>query len=965
MRTQPTGRQQRGPILKGVRVTELKADGLLLPDVARAVLRREATGDWSMTETQGGFWWYLEPAGLTGQPVQGWKIHVSATPLSAPMVLARAAEVLVRAGCAFKFAATPETVAALVSAEYDRGGGGKFLTAYPMDDDQFRAVTGALDGATAGLPGPVIMSDRPLRPGSLVHYRYGAFSGTSVFTNDASYENRLVAPDGRTVPDARLAWFSPPDWAPPAPVDEPVAAAPDRGRSVLLADRFVVSRAIRMSVRGGVYRATDRETGADVVIKQARPHTAVTLSGFDARDRLRREERSLRLLADTGLTPRPVELFEHQGDLFLALEQIEASTLRTWMDHLDPAGPDAPERIHSIAVQLVDLLAELHRRGLVVRDFTPNNVMVRADGRLRLVDLEAAVPPGVPTAREYTLGYVAPEYEDSPKTGLAPAQDTDLYSLGATIFFAATAVNPLLLADDGPAPRARHDRLAAWVRAMAADNPTLHRLAPLILGLMAHEPADRWSLDTARAFLAGPPDPSADPLTDLPTDPHANPPANPPADQPAARPPGLLAEDRDELLGDGLRYLLSTMDIRALRLWPATGFGETSDRSNVQYGAAGVLAVLVRAATASPAASGAPAAEELLAGVRAAATWLEQAWPTEPTILPGLHFGRAGTAWALFDAARALGDGEMAQRAADLALRVPVAWPNPDVCHGVTGAGMAQHYLWQATGDQRFADRAVRCAEFLHGAADRGDDRVVWPIPADFDSQLAGLVHYGFAHGVAGAGCFLLSTAVSFDRPADLELAELAGRTLVDVAVTADDGTAAWPSGEEAGQPMVHWCSGSSGVGTFLIRLWAVTGDDRYRELAGQAAAAVWRMRWYCTPAACHGLAGNAQFLLDLADLLGVDRYRAWAEDLVVCAHTRAFRRQGCLVVPDESMSDVTAGYQTGLAGFLDLLLRLRDGGRRLWLPELDRPAVHWTAARVPAAARLPAAARVPATVAR
>jgi hypothetical protein len=65
-------------------------------------------------------------------------------------------------------------------------------------------------------------------------------------------------------------------------------------------------------------------------------------------------------------------------------------------------------------------------------------------------------------------------------------------------------------------------------------------------------------------------------------------------------------------------------------------------------------------------------------------------------------------------------------------------------------------------------------------------------------------------------------------------------------------------------------------------------------------------------------------------------------------------------------MSDVTAGYQTGLAGFLDLLLRLRDGGRRLWLPELDRPAVHWAAARIPAAARVPAAAtRVPATVAR
>ncbi|OLE22748.1 MAG: hypothetical protein AUG49_18070 [Catenulispora sp. 13_1_20CM_3_70_7] len=911
-------------------VTELDADRMMLQDLARAVLARHGDDGWSLTETQGGFWCYLEPGGgERPQPVQGWKLHVSATPLSAPVVLSRAAEILVRAGCPFKFAATLETVASLVSAEYDRGGGGKFITAYPVDDDQFQAVAGDLDEATAGLPGPTIMSDRPLRPGSLVHYRYGVFSGTGVFTNDASYENRLVAPDGRLVPDQRLGWFSPPDWAPPAPVAERVGMDAGAGTPVLLDDRYVVSTAIRLSIRGGVYRAEDRHTGAGVVIKQARPHTAVTFGGFDARDRLRREERSLRLLARTRLTPEPIGLFEQQGDLFLVLEQIEGVPLRTWADRVDRDAEGAARRIYEVVTELVALLAELHGHGLVVRDFTPNNVMVQPDGRLRLVDLEAAVRPGAAVAREYTLGYVAPEYEDSPRLGFAPDQTTDLYSLGATVFFTACALHPLLLPDDAAGGRSRGDRLGAWVDAMAADNTVLRTLAPLILGLMADEPADRWSLAAARAFLA---------------------------ELPVALPmrtgtrPALRVDDRDRLTRDGLRYVLSTMDEQAPRLWRASGFGETSDRCNVQYGAAGVLAVLTRAATAGRSVPGGPSREDLLDAVRRTAAWLEDAWPAEPTILPGLHFGRSGTAWALFDAAHALGDQAMARRASDLALRVPVTWPNPDVCHGMAGAGMLQLYLWQVTGDRRFAERAVRCADALHLAADRTEDRVLWPIPEDFDSQLAGLVHFGFAHGVAGVGSFLLATGVALGRGADVELADLAGRTLADVAVPLDDGTAVWPSGEKDGPPMVHWCSGSSGVGTFLIRLWAVTGRDRYRELAELAAAAVWRTRWYCTPAACHGLAGNAQFLLDLADLLNEDRYRTWAEDLVVCAHTRALVRDGCLVVPNESLADVTVDYQTGLTGFLDLLLRLGDGGRRLWMPELQHPAAFWTGAIRPAA---------------
>ncbi|TGA98076.1 serine/threonine protein kinase, partial [Streptomyces palmae] len=167
--------------------------------------------------TGSGFWCRVTPA---GRPLrtQGWKLHLSATPLSAPYVLTRAADILIRHRFAFKFAATVDGVRELVSRHADRGSGGKFLTVYPeCDEDRLRELAEALHRATSGLPGPGILSDRRYRPGSLVHYRYGAFGGVPVLGNDGTYETLLIAPDGSLAPDHRKAWFSPPPWAPRDP----------------------------------------------------------------------------------------------------------------------------------------------------------------------------------------------------------------------------------------------------------------------------------------------------------------------------------------------------------------------------------------------------------------------------------------------------------------------------------------------------------------------------------------------------------------------------------------------------------------------------------------------------------------------------------------------------------------------------------------------------------------------------
>jgi hypothetical protein len=171
-------------------------DAVLLIDVVCVVPHRGGSERWVVQPDDA--WCRVRPPVGRSRP-HGWKLHVSATPLSAPLVLARAAEVLVRHGCAFKFATDLARVAELVGVWYARGSAGKFITAYPDDDDQFRAEAEELDRATDGLAGPRILSDKPVRESSLVHYRYGAFSDEAVFTDDGMFESRLVGPDGSVV----------------------------------------------------------------------------------------------------------------------------------------------------------------------------------------------------------------------------------------------------------------------------------------------------------------------------------------------------------------------------------------------------------------------------------------------------------------------------------------------------------------------------------------------------------------------------------------------------------------------------------------------------------------------------------------------------------------------------------------------------------------------------------------------
>ncbi len=338
-------------------------------------------------------------------PDAGWKLHVSATPHSAADVLGRALPLLLEEGVAFKVAASPSVVAALNEGEGGISQIGKFLTVYPLYEHQAVELAAALDEATRGLRGPRVATDRELRPGSLVHYRYGAFT------------------DGPEEPE------------PPAPALDPfvaagVASAEER-RPV--AGRYVVVSTLHRSAGGSVHLAADVEAGRECVLKRAGRDARVGPDGRDARDHLRHEATVLERLAPDLRFPAVFDLVEEAGDLYLVMEHLAGGTLGSIV-----TGPCGTELTLEWGRQIASILGAIHDAGLVYRDLNPANVIVGEDATLRLVDFELTCETGATGEAAGTPGYCSLQQT----TGAPASIADDVFGLGAVLHFLASGADP-------------------------------------------------------------------------------------------------------------------------------------------------------------------------------------------------------------------------------------------------------------------------------------------------------------------------------------------------------------------------------------------------------------------------------------------------------------------------------------------------------------------------------------------
>jgi tetratricopeptide (TPR) repeat protein len=149
--------------------------------------------------------------------------------------------------------------------------------------------------------------------------------------------------------------------------------------------RYVVLEAVGAGAMGVVYAAYDPELGRKVALKLLRPDPLAESPPLGARSRLLREAQALAQLAHPHvITIHDVGTLD--GEIFLAMELLEGGTLGDWL----AAEPRSWRAVLELLRQAGEGLAAAHEKGLIHRDFKPDNVLVGAGSRARVTDFGLA-----------------------------------------------------------------------------------------------------------------------------------------------------------------------------------------------------------------------------------------------------------------------------------------------------------------------------------------------------------------------------------------------------------------------------------------------------------------------------------------------------------------------------------------------------------------------------------------------
>ena len=206
--------------------------------------------------------------------------------------------------------------------------------------------------------------------------------------------------------------------------------------------RYQLKERLGRGGMGEVWLAFHRNMKRDVALKILRRRRDTAEA---ERRRGQRFEREVRAASEL-VHPNTIRVFDYgvtsDGRPYYAMELLDGNSLE---DLILLEGPLPPMRAVRIAWQVASALAEAHGHGIVHRDVKPQNIILtkilRERDFVKLIDFGLAVlESGAGAAEPYagTPAYMAPEQVRGEAVGPA----TDVYALGATLYFALTGKAP-------------------------------------------------------------------------------------------------------------------------------------------------------------------------------------------------------------------------------------------------------------------------------------------------------------------------------------------------------------------------------------------------------------------------------------------------------------------------------------------------------------------------------------------
>lgn len=260
----------------------------------------------------------------------------------------------------------------------------------------------------------------------------------------------------------------------------------------ILAERYRLVEQIGVGGMAIVYRAIDQRTGHNVAVKVLRPEfnqDAEFVSRFqrEAEAASKMTHHNIVNLLDVGM----------DGDnRYLVMEYVQGKTLK---ELIKEKGRLSPQVAAQITIRILSALQHAHQNGIIHRDIKPQNILVHADGHIKVSDFGIArmANSSTLTKGDSVMGsvhYFSPEQASGQVAGVT----SDLYSVGVVMYEMLTGHVPF----DGDSPVAvamqhLHARPAP-IENFAPDSP------PAInhVCMMAMEKNPKYRYQSAREMAA-------------------------------------------------------------------------------------------------------------------------------------------------------------------------------------------------------------------------------------------------------------------------------------------------------------------------------------------------------------------------------------------------------------------------------------------------------------------------------
>ncbi|MGI8866836.1 MAG: protein kinase domain-containing protein, partial [Rubrobacteraceae bacterium] len=253
-----------------------------------------------------------------------------------------------------------------------------------------------------------------------------------------------------------------------------------------LGGRFTLAEEIGSGGMSVVYLGRDEVLDRPVAVKVLR-------TGFEdseVGERFRREGRTAARISH----PNVVQVYDAQEGMlddrevsYIVMEHVSGGDLK---DRIRASGPLSEKDLCRMGADVASGLSAAHERGIIHRDVKPQNILIDDYGRPKITDFGIARALDATTTATQTGSYLGTATYSSPEQlrGEPVTPKSDIYSLGATLYEAATGEPPFT----GSPIEVAGQQLSKDPELPSARGATVSRtFEALIMAALSKEPSNR------------------------------------------------------------------------------------------------------------------------------------------------------------------------------------------------------------------------------------------------------------------------------------------------------------------------------------------------------------------------------------------------------------------------------------------------------------------------------------------